>query len=318
VPLRDQVRATCERFGAHRVALVMGSSTGGILASEEAYAHFCRKGEIQEGYSYGESHALHATPFGLARALGVQGPTYVISTACSSSSKALASARRLIEVGVCDAVLCGGVDSLCALTVMGFHSLGVLRASPCTPFGGPPYGMNVAEGAAWLLLERGRGPVYLVGSGESSDAFSLANPDPSGTGPRLAIEQALGAAGLRARERGVLAERARAILMTAYERRALVRVPAPVLAEVCRGPRFDSAVNHVLNNKGIAVFDLNRDIAQRAGRLLAKAKLASEHVVDAFVVSTALAFDSAVIATVGPKAIKRLLGSNRTVRVFAL
>ncbi len=120
------------------------------------------------------------------------------------------------------------------------------------------------------------------------------------------------------KERGALAERARAVLTTAYERRALVRVPAPVLAEVCRGPRFDAAVNHVLNNKGISVFDLTRDVAQRAGGLLARAKLDSEHAVDAFVVSTALEFDSAVIATGDPKDIKRLLGSNRKVRVFAL
>ena len=120
------------------------------------------------------------------------------------------------------------------------------------------------------------------------------------------------------KDRGALAERARAILTTAYERRALVRVPAPVLAEVCRGPRFDAAVNHVLNNKGIAVFDLTREVAQRAGGLLANAKLASEHAVDAFVVSTALEFDSAVIATGDPKDIKRLLGSNRKIRVFAL
>jgi len=119
-------------------------------------------------------------------------------------------------------------------------------------------------------------------------------------------------------EHGALAERARAILTAAYERRALVRVPAPVLAEVCRGPRFDAAVNHVLNNKGISVFDLTRDVAQRAGGLLAKAKLVSEHAVDAFVVSTALEFDSAIIATGDPKDIKRLLGSNRKVRVFAL
>jgi|SRR5690606_13338623 len=122
----------------------------------------------------------------------------------------------------------------------------------------------------------------------------------------------------RPAERGALAERARAILTTAYERRALVRVPAPVLAEVCRGPRFDAAVNLVLNNKGIAVCELTRALAQRAGGLLAKAKLSSEHAVDAFVVSTALDFDSAVIATSDPKDIKRLLGSNRKVRVFAL
>src|SRR5690606_6373553 len=90
--------------------------------------------------------------------------------------------------------------------------------------------------------------------------------------------------------RGALGQRARAILTTAYERRALVRVPAPVIAEVCRGLRFDAAVNHVLNSKGIVVLDLTRDVAQRAGGLLAKAKLASAHAVDAFVVATALEF----------------------------
>lgn len=119
-------------------------------------------------------------------------------------------------------------------------------------------------------------------------------------------------------ERGTLADRARAILTTAYERRALVRVPAPVLAEVCRGPRLDAAVKHLLNNRGIAVFDLTRNVAQRAGGLLAKANLASKNAVDAFVVSTALEFDSAVIATGDPKDIRCLLGSNRKVRVFAL
>lgn len=122
----------------------------------------------------------------------------------------------------------------------------------------------------------------------------------------------------RPSERGALTERARTILTTAYERDALARVPAPVLAEVCRGLRFDAAVNHLFNNRGIGVFDLTRDVAQRAGALLAKAKLVSEHAVDAFVVATALDFDSAVIATGDPKDIRRLLGSTRRIRIFAL
>jgi hypothetical protein len=119
-------------------------------------------------------------------------------------------------------------------------------------------------------------------------------------------------------QRGTLAGRARAILTVAHERRALVRVPAAVLAEVCRGPRFDAAVNHVLNHKGIGVLDLTGDVAQRAGGLLAKAKLSSKHAVDAFVVSAALEFDAALVATGDPADIKRLLGSNRKVRVLAL
>jgi predicted nucleic acid-binding protein len=118
--------------------------------------------------------------------------------------------------------------------------------------------------------------------------------------------------------RAALAERSRAILQVAHERRALVRVPAAVLAEVCRGPRFDSAVERLLNDRGIVVCALTRSIAQRAGGLLAKAKLSSEHAVDAFVVATALDFDGAVIATGDPSDIRRLSSSHRQLRVFAL
>lgn len=121
-----------------------------------------------------------------------------------------------------------------------------------------------------------------------------------------------------ATERAVLAERARAILQVAHERRALVRVPTPVLAEVCRGPRFDGAVERLLNDRGIRVCVLTQSLAQRAGGLLAKAKLTSAHAVDAFVVATALDFDTAVIATGDPGDIRRLASAHRQVKVFAL
>jgi hypothetical protein len=121
-----------------------------------------------------------------------------------------------------------------------------------------------------------------------------------------------------ATEPAVLAERSRAILHVAYERRALVRVPAAVLAEVCRGSRFDAAVDRLLNDRGILVCALTRTIAQRAGGLLAKAKLSSAYAVDAFVVATALDFDAAVIATGDPDDLRRLSASHKKLRVFAL
>jgi predicted nucleic acid-binding protein len=121
-----------------------------------------------------------------------------------------------------------------------------------------------------------------------------------------------------AAERGVLAERARAILAVAHEKRALVRVPAPVLSEVCRGARHDSAINHLLTARGIGVSELTRSIAQRAGHLLARLKLSSAHAVDAFVVASSLQFDAAVIATGDPDDIRRLASPLRHVRVFAL
>jgi predicted nucleic acid-binding protein len=121
-----------------------------------------------------------------------------------------------------------------------------------------------------------------------------------------------------ATERAVLAERSRAILQVAYDRRALVRVPAAVLAEVCRGSRFDAAIDRLLNDRGILVCALTRTIAQRAGGLLARAKLSSAHAVDAFVVATALEFDAAVIATGDPDDLRRLSASHKKLRIFAL
>lgn len=114
------------------------------------------------------------------------------------------------------------------------------------------------------------------------------------------------------------ARRAAAILQLAYNRRALVRVPAPVLAEVCRGVRYDSAVNHLLNNPGVCVAELTRLAAQQAGHMLAKHKLSSAHAVDAFVVATALQFDTAVIATGDPKDIERLAAPFSTIGMLAL
>lgn len=122
----------------------------------------------------------------------------------------------------------------------------------------------------------------------------------------------------RATERAVLAVRARAILTVAYERRALVRVPAPVLAEVCRGHRFDDAVNHLLHDRGIVVSDLSRTIAQRAGELLYRSKLSSKYAIDAFVVATALEFETAIIATGDLDDIRRLAAPFRQIRTLEI
>lgn len=129
--------------------------------------------------------------------------------------------------------------------------------------------------------------------------------------------EALNALAHRA-ERGVLAERCRAILQLALDRRAMVRVPAPVLAEVCRGPRFDAAIDHVLAARGIVVSDLSCAIARRAGHLLARSKLSSAHAIDAFVVATAVEFPAAVIATADVDDLSRLAAPFKHVRIFAI
>ena len=121
-----------------------------------------------------------------------------------------------------------------------------------------------------------------------------------------------------ASDRKVLAARASAVLRLAYQKRALVRVPAPVLAEVCRGVRYDAAVNHFLNSPGVRVLELTRTVAQQAGHMLARLKLSSAHAIDAFVVATALQFEIAVIATADPDDIRRLAAPFRRIGIFAL
>lgn len=119
-------------------------------------------------------------------------------------------------------------------------------------------------------------------------------------------------------ERGALALRMRAVLQIARDHSAVVRVPAPVLAEVCRSPKLDAAVNRVLGMKGIVVAELTERIARRAGHLLARARLASDHAVDAFVVATALDFPDSLIATGDVGDIERLAAGFKQVRTFRI
>jgi len=117
-------------------------------------------------------------------------------------------------------------------------------------------------------------------------------------------------------DRGVLALRMRAVLNLARDHSSIVRVPAAVLAEVCRTPKLDAALNRVLSMKGIIVADLTERVARRAGHLLAKAKMSSAHAVDAFVVATALEFPGSIIATGDATDIERLGSGFKQLRVF--
>lgn len=186
------------RWGRDRVAVILGTSTGGIGESELAYAHHRAHGCLPTGYSVDKSHALDAMLPVVCGMADLGGPAYVLSTACSSSAKVFAAAQRLIHLGVCDAALVGGVDSLCQLTIRGFAGLEVLSASACRPFCSERAGINIGEGAALCLLEReGEGAARLLAVGESSDAFHMTSPHPDGLGARLAMERALAGAGLR-------------------------------------------------------------------------------------------------------------------------
>lgn len=205
VPLIPAIERAKRRWGAGRVGLILGTSTAGIAESERAWVHHRDHGRLPSTFTLERQHALSATTEVVRRLTGVRGPGYVVSTACSSSGKVFASARRLIAAGIVDAVVVGGIDSLCELTVRGFASLEVLSPDPCRPFSSERRGINIGEGAALVLLER-PGPgvegigVELLGVGESSDAYHMTAPHPEGLGARAAMERALLAGGVAPEE----------------------------------------------------------------------------------------------------------------------
>jgi 3-oxoacyl-[acyl-carrier-protein] synthase-1 len=197
--IRPAVDAAIARHGADRVGVIVGTSTSGIASTEQALRVLHQSGELPASFHYGQQE-MGSIAGVLAGELGVGGPAYVHSSACSSSAKAFASAARLIKMGVCDAVLVGGVDTLCEFTVAGFSALESVSADRCNPLSANRKGINLGEGAALFLMSREPSAVALCGWGESSDGHHMSAPDPSGAGARIAITQALERAGVKPAE----------------------------------------------------------------------------------------------------------------------
>ncbi len=194
----SQIRATVDgmiaRFGVDRIGIVLGTSTSGVRTTEVALAYEAENGALPEQFHYKQQQMGAGADF-LAAYLGINGPAYTISTACSSSGKAFASARRLIKLGLCDAVIVGGADSLCSLTVNGFAALESLSTGLCKPFGMHRDGINIGEAASLFVLSKEPGPVELQGIGATSDAYHFSAPDPAGTAVVRAMQLALDDAG---------------------------------------------------------------------------------------------------------------------------
>lgn len=200
-PLLPRIARSVQRWGGARVALVLGSSNAGLDTTERVYARYRQNGFAEARYSLHTQHAFAAVLALVRELTGIAGPSHFVSTACSSSGKAFASAARLIRAGLVDAAVVGGVDALCEMTVRGFRSLGVLADQPCRPFSAARPGINIGEGAALFLLERDAdSALSLLGTGESADAHHMTAPHPSGEGAEQAMRAALDMAGLDASE----------------------------------------------------------------------------------------------------------------------
>ncbi len=201
---RTEIDSFLARYGSSRVAIVLGASNTGIDEAQRNVDRWLDEGAKPSEMQFSQIELGTPTDY-LKRLLGVKGPVYTVSTACSSSTKAFAAARRLIELGIVDAAIVGGVDGRCRFAMNGFHALGALAQGRCRPLAEDRDGINLGEGVALFTLERvervERGEkvgVCLAGCGESSDAYHATAPDPEGHGAEAAMRAALADAGMTA------------------------------------------------------------------------------------------------------------------------
>lgn len=200
----DAVAAARARHGSKRIAVLVGTSTASIGATEEAYRAIAATGSVPTSLKEPILHVAHSLGRFVQETLELDGVCTTVATACSSSAKVFAQAERLIRVGLADAAIVGGVDTLCGSVLYGFNSLELISPEPCRPFDVARNGISIGEAGGFALLEReGRGP-WLLGYGESSDAHHMSSPHPEGLGARLAIHDALASSGLEAADVGYI------------------------------------------------------------------------------------------------------------------
>ncbi|HEX6692893.1 MAG TPA: beta-ketoacyl-[acyl-carrier-protein] synthase family protein [Burkholderiales bacterium] len=197
----ETVARARSRYGTARIGVFMGTSTSGILETELAYQQrAAATGALPAGYRYAQTHNTFSLADFVQRYLGLQGPAFAVSSACSSSAKVFGNAARMIEAGVCDAAVVGGIDTLCLTTLYGFNSLELTSRGPCRPFDAERNGISIGEGGGLALLERAGAragaEATLLGVGDSCDAYHMSTPHPEGLGARLAMQQALASARL--------------------------------------------------------------------------------------------------------------------------
>jgi len=194
------VRKACDRWGKGRVGCVFGTSTSGIECLERAYLERTEPRRIAATYSMRHHNDYHAVASFLLEYLGLEGPGYTVSTACSSSAKAIVDGVQLVRAGLCDAVVAGGADSLCLTSLYGFDALELVSRRPCRPYDAARDGLSIGEGAGFILIERDSQGPRLSGYGETSDAVNMSTPPADGAGAVAAMRIALDRAELEAGE----------------------------------------------------------------------------------------------------------------------
>lgn len=196
--LEEPLRQARERYAPERIGIFLGTSTAGAEMTERAYKTFVEEGAFPAGYDFQKQHTFGAVLHVVAALTGAKGPACMTSTACTSSGKTFASAQRLLNAGIIDAAIVGGLDTLCSLTLLGFQALQALDTRICRPFHEGRNGINIGEGGAFALVERsGDARMLIAGIGETSDAYHISAPHPEGRGAFDAMTQAMARAGCK-------------------------------------------------------------------------------------------------------------------------
>ena len=193
--IKDSINELKQKYSKDRIAIILGTSTSGLDETENELKKFMQTGVPSRDFYYKSQEFGDPSMF-LADYLEIDGPAYTISTAYSSSARALICGKRMLESGLVDAVIAGGADTLCKVPINGFNSMGVLSQERCLPFNKNRAGINIGEGGGLMLLSEEKASLELLGVGESSDAYHVSSPDPSGAGAISAMEMALNDASL--------------------------------------------------------------------------------------------------------------------------
>ena len=188
-----------ETYDIHRLGIIIGTSNTGVHEAQK------RINQAFENNVQIDKHVLSELELGtpaeyIQKQTGFMGPVFCVSTACSSSLKVFQSARNLIAKDICDAVLVGGVDARCDFALNGFNALSALSKQQTNPMSKNRDGINLGEGAALFIMEKSGCGIKLLGVGESSDAYHLTSPDPTGSGAILSMTNALVDANLKAKD----------------------------------------------------------------------------------------------------------------------
>lgn len=193
--INDSIIELKNKYSSSELGIVLGCSNTGIHEAQLNIMEWLKTGDCPQEFSF-DKIELGSPAIYLQKKLDISGPAYVVSTACSSSAKAFQTARNLIKNKVCKAVIVGGVDSRCMFAHNGFYGLSALSDNVTNPFSANRTGITLGEGAALFIMQENVPGIQLLGIGETTDAYDLTSPDPTGNGAFKSMQQALSEAEL--------------------------------------------------------------------------------------------------------------------------